>query len=173
MIWTTENIEELMRLWRDGKTTYEIADHFRVTRNTICGKLHREKIKRGLMEAKPRIRDRRKAANTGTVPKRTYTRRKPVLSLPVRAGSVSSYVSEPTASPDRGQLASIVDVTGCRWPVKDDPDFTGGVAFCNHAQADHSPYCAYHKQVSVAPYSRKLINKTLGALGLRYRKAAA
>lgn len=145
MNWTPERIEELMTLWRQGLTTYEMAAKLRVTRNTICGKLYRERVKRGLIEEKPRPpRDRRKAANSGTVEKRTYTRREPMLTLAESAGSVSRIVSVPVAVPDLGQLASIVDVTGCRWPVRDDAAFVGGVAFCNHSQEDGSSYCPYH-----------------------------
>ena len=96
-----------------------------------------------------------------------------MLTLPARAESVSAYISPPVVKPDEGQLASIVDVTGCKWPVRDDPDFVGGFAFCNHAKADNGPYCPYHAKENVASYSRKLINRTLGSIGLRFGRRAA
>ena len=84
-----------------------------------------------------------------------------MLTLPERAGSVMRIVEPAPTPPDQGQLASIVDVSGCRWPVKDDPEFIGGVAFCNHGQRDGSPYCEYHARVNVAPYSREAIRNTI------------
>jgi len=174
MNWTPEIIEEMLRLQSvNGWTTYQLARHFKVTRNSVCGKLHREKVKRGLIEGKPRVRERRKVANEGTVQKRRYTRRDPMLSLPERAESVSAYVAPKPVAPDLGQLASIVDVTGCKWPVRDDPDFVGGMAFCNHPKDENSPYCPYHQKQSVATYSREVINRTVRAAVYFYKREAA
>lgn len=95
-----------------------------------------------------------------------------MLSLPERAGFISSHRTPTVPAPDLGHLASIVDVTGCKWPVKDDPDFVGGVAFCNHAKDENSAYCPYHRQQSVASYSRELIRKTTKSALARYKEAA-
>jgi hypothetical protein len=122
------------------------------------GKLHREKLR---LAAKGEPIERRAPANTGTITKRRYTRREPMLTLASSAGSVLRIVEPAPVVPDCGQLASIVDVTGCRWPVKDDPEFVGGVAFCNHAQRENSPYCPYHAQEGVVPYSRETIARTI------------
>ena len=83
-----------------------------------------------------------------------------MLTLPSSAESVSVYVSPKLAAPDLGQLASIVDVTGCKWPVREDPDFIGGQAFCNHPKRDDdSPYCPYHAAKAKAAYSDVLIRR--------------
>jgi GcrA cell cycle regulator len=155
--WTPAQVDELISLWRQGRTSYELAAHFNVTRNSIMGKLHREKLRRA--ETDPI--ERRAVANTGTITKRRYTRREAMLTLPSSAGSVMRIVEPAPTPPDQGQLASIVDVTGCRWPVADNPDFIGGVAFCNHEQRDGSPYCPYHARENVAPYSREAIRRTI------------
>lgn len=162
--WTEARIDELISMWRTGFTTYQMADHFGVSRNTVCGKLHREKIKRGILEPKPRVRR----------PSPTDKPRKErKMTLPDRAGFVFARVNPVVAVPDEGQLASIVDVTGCRWPVKDDPAFVGGVAFCNHG-TDGKSYCPYHEQINVASYSRKPIRKTIKDAVFAYtRKVAA
>jgi hypothetical protein len=164
MKWTPETIEELLRRYRLGHTATEIGAHFGVTKNTIIGKVDRELIKSG--ERVPR------QVKSDTVSKRKYTRRESMLTLPSRALSVSAYVSPPVAVPDEGQLASIVDVTGCRWPVRDDAAFVGGQAFCNHAQDGASSYCPYHKQASQAPYSRTLIRETTKSALYIYKRAA-
>jgi hypothetical protein len=156
--WTPAQVEELISLWRQGRTSYELAAHFNVTRNSIMGKLHREKLRR---EKTGDPIERRAPANNGTITKRRYTRREAMLTLPERAESVLRIVSPKPAVPDQGQLASIVDVTGCRWPIKDDPEYVGGVAFCNHSQRENSPYCEYHARENVAPYSREAIRRTI------------
>jgi GcrA cell cycle regulator len=162
MNWTPERVEELLALWRQGLTSYQIAAHFGVTRNTVIGKLDRVRVALGLLP-------KRQSDLTRT----ERRRRNKMLSLASRAESVSAYVSSRPSVPDQGQLASIIDVTGCRWPVKDDPSFVGGVAFCNHDQKEGSSYCAYHARKAVMPYKPKPIEGTLGPLGLRFPRRAA
>jgi hypothetical protein len=142
-----------------------MAAHFGVSRNTICGKLHRVKIARGILEAKPRIRK----------PSKTDEPRKArKMTLPARAGFVLAKLPVTSVSaPDEGQLASIIDVTGCKWPVKDDEAYVGGVAFCNHGTLDGSSYCPYHKAESVASYSRTLISKTVRSAWHVYNRRVA
>jgi GcrA cell cycle regulator len=162
MNWTPETIDTLLTMWRQGYSASETARHFGCTKNSIIGKLHRERVRLGLKAEQPRIRDRRKVANAdSTVQKRQYTRRQPMLTLASESGFVMRTVEPAPTPPDQGQLASIVDVTGCRWPVADNPDFVGGVAFCNHGQRENSPYCEYHARVNVAPYSREAICRTI------------
>jgi hypothetical protein len=171
MEWTPAQVEELMTLWRQGLTSYEIARHFGITRNSVMGRLHREK--RHLADKGESI-ERRRVANEGTITKRRYTRREPMLTLPSSAESVSAYVAPKLPAPDLGQLASIVDVTGCKWPVREDADFIGGQAFCNHPKRDDdSPYCPYHAKIASTPYRMKLDGKTLAAFGLRFKQRAA
>ena len=165
-MWTPERIEELMAMYANGHTSYEMAAHFHVTRNSICGKIHREKVRRGIVIPAPR--KRRKASPTDKQRKRDQH----MLTLPSRAESVSAYVAPKPSAPDLGQLASIVDVTGCRWPVRDDPEFVGGMAFCNHDAADGSSYCPYHAQQAIAAYSRKLIRATLKSALYVWKHAA-
>jgi hypothetical protein len=170
MNWTPETIDELIRLWRQGLTSYQLAKHFNTTRNSIMGKLHREKLRRAT-QGEPI--ERRAPANTGTITKRRYTRREAMLTLPERAGSVLRIVEPAPVVPDQGQLASIVDVTGCRWPVKDDPEFIGGFAFCNHAQRDGSAYCEYHARMNVAPWSADAKRRTEATINYILKRVAA
>ena len=163
MKWTDELIEQMFTDFRNGLSSAAIARRLGTTKNTIIGKYYRERVRRGLLPPPP----------SDKTPRPSKARRKQVLTLPARAESVSAYISPPVVKPDEGQLASIVDVTGCKWPVRDDPEFVGGFAFCNHAKADNGPYCPYHAKENVASYSRKLINRTLGSIGLRFGRRAA
>jgi hypothetical protein len=155
MSWNAERIEELMTMYANGYTSYEMAAHFKTTRNAICGKIYREKVRRG--DVIPAPRKRRKASPADKQRKRD----KLMLTLPVRAESVSRYVAPKVAAPDLGRLASIVDVMGCRWPVRDDPEFIGGIACCNHETDAGASYCPYHAEQSKASYSQSLIKKTI------------
>ena len=159
--WTEDRILEAIRLQREGWTTYQIARHFQVSRNAVCGKLFREKARRVLTTPVSRV--------THPKPKK---RKKAMPTLPSASGLLRS-LPVPVFVPDERQLASIVDVTGCRWPVREDASFVGGHAFCN-AATDGKPYCEHHRKEAVAHYSAKLIRKTLGSLGFKIgRKVAA
>ena len=74
--------------------------------------------------------------------------------------------------PDESRLASIIDVTGCKWPVRDDAEFIGGIACCNHSTPDASPYCEYHAKKAKASYSRTLIRETVKSALYVYKVAA-
>lgn len=54
---------------------------------------------------------------------------------------------------------SIIEMTGCKWPVSDDLSLPGGKVFCNAPMHDHR-YCKAHARESAAVYSEKLIRHT-------------
>lgn len=164
LTWTPELVEELLTLWRQGLSASVIASKIGGTRNAVIGKIHREERKAGVKARKQRP--------VSVHPTDKPRSKKPMLTLPQRAGSVSRIVSAALPVPDEGQIASIVDVTGCRWPVKDDPAFVGGVGFCNHVQKDGSSYCAYHAHANRASYSRTLISDTIKSAIYMYKRAA-
>jgi hypothetical protein len=158
-------MEEMLTMSRTGFTAYLMADYLGVNPIAVCGKLHSVKIARGILEAKPRIR------RPSTTDKPRKERKMP---LPARAGFVLAKLPVTSvAAPDGGHLASIIDVTGCKWPVKDDEAYVGGVAFCNHGTEDGSSYCPYHKAESVASYSRTLISKTVRTAWHVYNRRVA
>ena len=162
-LWTEERILEAIRLQREGWTTYQIAAHFQVSRNAVCGKLFREKARRGLSTPVRRV----------TSPKQKKRKKAMLPTLPSASGLSLRSLPVPVFTPDESQLASIVDVTGCKWPVREDASFIGGHAFCN-AETGGAVYCEHHRKVNVAHYSAKLIRKTLGSLGFKIgRKVAA
>jgi hypothetical protein len=164
MMWTPELIDELLRQYRAGTSAAVTAKQFGTTRNAVLGKIHRELIKRG-----ERVETQVKS---DTVAKRKYTRSEAMLTLPDRAESVSVYVAPKPVAPDLGQLASIVDVTGCKWPVQDDLAFVGGIAFCNHEAADGSSYCPWHRERATLKVKPKPV-LSLGPIGLRFEKRRA
>lgn len=173
MNWTQEQRDELMLLWDGGRRTFgELARHFKVTRSSIAGRIRREKKLRGI-PSDPAYAHRKPRAYSPT-DKKPSMRKDAMLTLPGRAEFVISAFKAPAMTkPDEGQLASIIDVTGCKWPVKDDPAYVGGVAFCNHHADEGQSYCPYHRAESVASYSRTLISKTVRSAWHVYNKRAA
>jgi GcrA cell cycle regulator len=175
--WTPELIDQMLSLLDSGLSTAQVARQMGTTRNSVIGKAHRERVKRGLPAAIRPLKRKPSITDISRPPRQRRTKVQLSLALPERAESVSPSVSpivtvsEP--APDLGQLASIVDVTGCRWPVRDDADFVGGVAFCNHSQDEGSSYCPYHRAKNKAAYSDELVRRTFKQVNYILKKVAA
>lgn|SRR5574341_775395 len=141
--WTEERIEFVLAAWAEGKSAGVIAAEIGTTRNTVVGKLHRERIRRGLFVARPK---------SGTVlPKRPPSPRAvPTLAM-VPAIAVPDDEPSPVIVPDvaGGAPCSIIDVTGCKWPVEAAPHMPGGHLFCNAARPLNQSYCAAHQARAV------------------------
>ena len=167
MIWTQEQRDELIRLWDNGKRSYaEIGRIMGLNKNQIVGRMHREKRIRNLP-----IEDKFSHRKSGQPCK---PKEKKVLTLPVRAELAISRIVVPTIPRlDEGQIASIVDVTGCRWAVSFSDTAPGGHMFCNHATDEGQSYCPYHKAESVASYSRSLVSKTVRSAWHVYNRRVA
>jgi GcrA cell cycle regulator len=153
--WTQDRVDEALRLSAEGKSASEIGALFGISRNAVIGKLHRLRATAKSEPSKPTLeRNRSKPSMTPTV---------------IRAVPKRDFGPPPSV----GNLASIVDVTGCRYAVREDAAFVGGQAFCNCAQRQGSSYCDYHHHLTSVPYKPKLDGKTLAAFGLRFRRKAA
>jgi hypothetical protein len=149
--WTAEKTEQLFSLLEQGKSAREIGIIFGMGRMAILGKAHREKIKRGhIPEPRKRILEGLGSERISpelfrhTAPKRVYTFRS--QPKPSTEGVGFILPAAPAPAPQAGPAVGLLDVTGCKWPVAEDPSLIGGKAFCNHAKADGSSYCPHHKQ---------------------------
>ena len=75
-----------------------------------------------------------------TTPKRRCEPRRPMPKpAQVGVGFLMPAADEAPRAPGIG----ILDVTGCRWPIGEDPAVYGRHTFCNH-ETDGSAYCAEH-----------------------------
>lgn len=167
MNWTQEQRDQLFALWDNGKRSYsEMARILGVTKNAVVGRMRREKELRGIQ-----VEDKYAHRKSGQPRK---PREKKMLTLPARAEFVISKRIVPSIpKPDEGQLASIVDVTGCRWPVSFSDTAPGGHLFCNHETDGEHAYCQYHRAEGVASYSRSLISRTVRSAWHAYKVKAA
>lgn len=134
MNWTADNIERLRVLWLKGLTCSQIAAELGTTKNSIIGKVHRLKLDRR------RVGTPRKGQNYP----RPSEPRKPRITLPKTAKIRSLPMSIPAPVTEG---VSIVDVTGCRFPVGTG-DVPGGHLFCNCEQRAKSMFCEYHSAIA-------------------------
>jgi hypothetical protein len=156
--WTEEKTQQLASLLAQGRAYREIAEIFGTTRNAIIGKVQRERIKGGhVPQPLKRVLDG--AASPA--------KRPPSTSAGV--GAILPAIAPP---PRTGPAVGLLDVTGCKWPVAKDASLIGGHAFCNHAKADGKPYCPYHVNASIAPYSAELKRRTFKSLQFLLKRAA-
>lgn len=141
--WTLDRIAYVMARRADGWSMSEIGRALKISRNAVCGAVHRHMIRMGVRVP---------------VPRKSSDRRRKVRLVPkVAALAIAEPVEEaqPIVPPPRfvmvpdGTACSIVEVTGCRWPVGEDATVPGRYLFCNAAQVDGSAWCAEHRRQSV------------------------
>lgn len=165
--WTAERIEQLLQLKREGQPFSQICLALGCSRNAAIGKHTRLRIAAG-HKATPRKRVfnilpevRRMPPRPDTVEK-IFGRQPKLPTLPATGiGVILPAITKPVQRAPQGRECGITEVTGCRWPVGHDASVAGGHLFCNEDQADGSPYCPCHRQESTAPYSHRLIKKTI------------
>lgn len=151
--WTPENLDRLFALRAEGYSFDKIGPIMGITKNAAIGMYRREAERRGILppstprkrileaiaEERPRISPELKR---DTIPKRKYTTAADRIRLS-REG-IGFLFPSIAPKPRKGRAVGILDVTGCRWPLEDNPALIGGKAFCNAAQVDGRPYCSEH-----------------------------
>ena len=135
--WTEEAVARLTQMWADNMSSGQCAAALGLTRNAICGKVHRL----GLMARKcdaPKKRQGRPKANRRTV----FRPRFPFVPV----------IHNPVPEPDNALRVTFADleVHHCRWPIGDIPD----MMFCGAERSDLLPYCAFHASIAYAKHVR-------------------
>jgi len=151
--WTTERIEVLTALWRDGRSASAIARELGgVTRNAVIGKVHRLGLSGRATPARPGSRRVRSPKAEGPAPR---LRRPRVLrAWPV----VAELLTEP------GPLEGLTDVASvsrhdCRWPIGDPK--AEGFALCGR-RAERGAYCLPHGALAYRATPRDHLLKLAG-----------
>lgn len=137
MNWTSEKIDELRLLWKQGESCSQIARRLAdgCTRNAVIGKVHRLGLGARVSPSRPvkLMRERRAPVSINDL-----KQRRPVLLSSV--ASVPLDVSFDALEPQH-----------CRWATSLDRPHT----FCGHPSETGRPYCAAHSQRAfVAAYAR-------------------
>jgi transposase-like protein len=136
--WNPSKIDEAFARIADGDSINAVAAYFGVGKTTISRMLFKQK-------AHGRIPDRPKMDKT-----------KPAAQKPMLGGNFKpGYVHEPydwksaakrlSAIPT-GELKLIIDVDGCKWPVK---RTNNAWLCCNAAKTGPGPYCKAHAKAAI------------------------
>ena len=149
--WTPSMDAEIIRLWNEGKTTRQISEVIPgTTRNSIIGRMDRLRINGAYLE--PRVPQRRNflAGKTPKPRKRATTlpaaSKSPSVAFPdsgKRIAKIPKVLPRQKVIPT-GNLCSIVDLTGCKYPVSEGEKVVGKYLFCNAEKAETVPYCDHH-----------------------------
>ena len=159
MIWTDERVETLRKLWTDGLSASQIAQHFDgVSRNAIIGKLHRlggPSRPQPVVQARP---TRKPAAE-------------PTTAAPVEPPVEEAVFETLPASAEERGLATTTTLQAymCKWPIGDpaQTDFT----FCGRTADGGRPYCSKHAHTAYRPgfsAGRQGLSPELSRLVARY-----
>jgi hypothetical protein len=156
--WTAPLRDQVLKLWRDGKSAQEIAnamakqERVPVSRNMIIGLVNRLGAQRNKPDETQRAyhmaakqKPRHKIIDTGW---RAQPQTKPVAPTPIRC--------EPVDATGAKHLEDLRRCD-CRWPLNSDP---AGMVFCARQIVEGRSYCADHLAKAL---SRQPLDK------LRYR----
>lgn len=151
MEWSSERIEQLRTLWRDGLSASQIAAVLGgITRNAVIGKAHRL----GLTGRPSPIKNRSSGPARPRAPRKPRTEK---MHAPRHAAPSHRLdrLPLPTVELEDMPGATILTLTDrvCKWPVGDprDPEFK----FCGRVSAEGLPYCAEHARRAYQPPARR------------------
>lgn len=133
MVWTEELRNEAARLWRAGNSAEQIAKALDVTRNAVCGVLHRQKLT--AHDEVRRYQRNQRAANA----------------VPVPVPAVAAAVVEDFTPQQVVPLAEL-GARQCRFPIGDPQK--PGFGYCG-SRATMRSYCAAHHKLMYRPGSAK------------------
>lgn len=145
-IWTDDRIELLKTRWAEGYSASLIAAELGgVSRNAVCGKVHRLGLPGRRERELPRVHKPR--ANNPTTGKRKHRKSAHDIFFRPRSPIIEDSLATPLIDdlliPDE-QKKSLLDLKEdtCRWPVGDPS--SPGFFFCGGKPEANSPYCAGH-----------------------------
>ena len=159
MSWTDERVEQLRKLWLDGKSASQIAAELAngITRNAVIGKVHRLGLSgraKAPSSSVPRVRK-----PVTRAPSHPMTMVRGNLALKPKATPqampIVEYRPEPVAEVvvPMSERVTIMELreSMCRWPLGDPstPEFR----FCGAPSPIGTPYCTFHGKVAYQPSS--------------------
>ena len=173
MSWTDERVEQLRKLWLDGKSASQIAAELSngITRNAVIGKVHRLGLSgrvKSPTQAAPRPRPAKPqstshSSGSGASPgmiQRSQTA--PRQSMPMSRGATALAFSpradvEPVLRPTEevvipmSERVTIMELkeSMCRWPLGDPatPEFR----YCGSKSPIGDTYCVHHARIAYQP----------------------
>ena len=158
MKWTPEQDETLKKLLLENYSMSQIGRVIGCSKNACIGRWHRINPDKSIYLPRAPRRPILETLEDGTrinpqllrntTPKR---RCEPRRAMPKVAKVGVGFLLPSLPEPSRSSAVGILDVSGCKWAVGEDPAVYGRHTFCNHETDGKSPYCAYHRAVNVRP----------------------
>jgi len=166
--WTQENTDQMVKLYLDGHSATEIAKAIGApTRNMICGKIHRMKL-RGVIDIAKRV-----YRPTISVPKIKLWKAPKAQAIKPKPISKQEVVAMVVNNEPRGLFAATltrIKPNGCRYIADSLPlgDMDQAV-MCGDTKIEGSSYCAHHKKLcysdlTPAEYKRKNLSLNRGVM---------
>ncbi len=167
MAWTDERVEVLKKLWAEGLSASQIANHLGgVTRNAVIGKVHRLGLSgRATTSRVKSIRPRKRANSSPSgVPQMRYVSHGNTALKNVFEADYMTQ-NEPQLAPveelvippeERATIMSLTECM-CRWPYGDptEEDFH----FCGRKKVPGVPYCEFHSRIAYQPVQSRRRDK--------------
>ncbi|HEX6981099.1 MAG TPA: GcrA family cell cycle regulator [Alphaproteobacteria bacterium] len=131
MDWTSEQINQLTRLWHEGLSTAEIGKRLGISKNAVVGKAHRLRL----------------AARPSPI-KRVGSRQSPAPrpAAQHRPQSMAAPARTPSPAPQPAPRVVELSTQTCRWPIGHPGD--PGFHFCTERAIQGKPYCIEHSAVA-------------------------
>ena len=166
--WTQDRTDQMVQLYLNGNSATEIARIIGApTRNMICGKIHRMKL-RGVIDTAKRI-----YRPTISVPKIKLWKALKAQAIKPKPISRQEVVAMVVNNEPRGLYAATltrIKPNGCRYIADSLPlgDMDQAV-MCGDAKAEGSAYCPAHKKLcysdlTPAEYKRKNLSLNRGVM---------
>lgn len=137
-IWTDANLDIFRQMAADGKSSGEIAKHFGVTRNTICGKASRVGIQ---LISQPPTRKK----NATNSPSANGPCKLGNLIKKIKEGRFEARVIPTPAKPCGGTHLFQLTPWHCHFPSWGDMEATN-LTYCGATISYGQVYCREHKQ---------------------------
>jgi GcrA cell cycle regulator len=160
--WTSQDIDELIAMWREHHTEGEIARELRRTRSAIAGKIKRVRQSGAELDYHPQPKStgpRKRIRN------RKYVRKKPtrpaapwgaligdLRSHPAKAPIMFDVDDDSPPPPDLLCTIADLDDSNCHWPIG--TPGLNGFHFCGAEALYGRPYCAHHCRIAYTPDGR-------------------
>jgi hypothetical protein len=135
-------IDQVVALTEAGLSRATVADQLGITRNTVCGLVHRLGIAPAT-EA-PRIRK----PPSGGRRQCTAQPRRPQIQTPARVAGIVGVIRPPAT------LLELAD-DGCHWPIRWGTGRPTLFCNCGRTGSGHPSYCRRHAARSVRPDPRR------------------
>ncbi len=153
MAWTSEMIDKLRQMWKQGLTTSEIAKKIGVSKNSIVGKVHRLNLTARPSPIKKKenvVLEQPAQKSVEKTPKSA----KSVKKVKIEPVEISPTVVVPTTVEKTGCIPlTELDNHTCRWPIGDPRD--EGFCFCGKKVRSGQTYCEEHAAIAYVKPMRK------------------